>query len=84
MKLSYTPASGFELELKADQAPLPRDWPQVFVNLSQRRSGYHFSTLDLLKLNDRVNESVESIVKMSDEYVSLTSTPLTFPASYQA
>lgn len=45
--------------------------PDVFCNVTQGGSNrLAFSTLDLLKLNQRINESLSEVFLLSDQYVS--------------
>jgi DNA mismatch repair protein MSH4 len=43
--------------------------PSLFINAQRNKKSVTFTTLDLLKLNERIKESATEITLMSDEYV---------------
>ncbi|KAL7751014.1 MutS protein msh4 [Sorochytrium milnesiophthora] len=66
IKLQFSQQANFYLELKQDQLG-DRVLPPLFINLVKKRNTYTFTTLDLLKYNDRINESLVEIYLMSDK-----------------
>ncbi|KAJ3348147.1 MutS protein msh4, partial [Allomyces javanicus] len=66
LKIMYSPSAGFDMELRGhDGAPLP----PVFVNVVKKRNGVRLTTLDTMKLNDRIRESMDEIFLISDQIV---------------
>ncbi|KAJ3372212.1 MutS protein msh4 [Allomyces arbusculus] len=66
LKIMYSPSAGFDMELRGhDNAPLP----PVFVNVVKKRHGVRLTTLDIMKLNDRIRESMDEIFLISDQIV---------------
>jgi DNA mismatch repair ATPase MutS len=45
------------------------NFPSIFINVEKKRRKVEFTTLELMKLNERMNESLEEIYLMSDEIV---------------
>ncbi|ORZ32677.1 hypothetical protein BCR44DRAFT_1231227 [Catenaria anguillulae PL171] len=66
-------SNGFVLECKADQVPeeMLREggWPDVFVNVAWKRKVVTCNTLEVMKLNERVRESMNEIFLISDRIV---------------
>ncbi|KNE71791.1 hypothetical protein AMAG_16098 [Allomyces macrogynus ATCC 38327] len=66
LKIMYSPSAGFDMELRGhDGTPLP----PVFVNAVKKRNGVRLTTLDIMKLNDRIRESMDEIFLISDQIV---------------
>jgi DNA mismatch repair protein MSH4 len=64
-----TQAAGYYLNAPSASVK-PEELPQVFINVISRRKQLEFTTMQLLKLNQRVEESMTEILLMSDEIIA--------------
>ncbi|KAL9935413.1 hypothetical protein V8E36_005761 [Tilletia maclaganii] len=63
-------ASGFVLELKTEHAPEQRNLPREFINVVKNRSKtYTMSTLELKKRNQKMLDSMNEVLLLSDQAV---------------
>lgn len=68
LKPHFNPTAGFQIVCPRDL--VPHDLPLVFTNLVLRKKQAFFTTLDLKKYNERINESLAEIYLMSDKIVA--------------
>ncbi|TPX49095.1 hypothetical protein SeLEV6574_g01688 [Synchytrium endobioticum] len=70
LKLSYSSASnGFVLST-TKEALGDRDLPLEFINVIRRKNVLTFTTMKLIALNDRINESLTEVYLMSDRTIT--------------
>ena len=65
IKLTYTPGKGFFFTCPRSQ--LPKKLPPQILHVHTTKQSARFTTLDMLKLNDRVAESIAEIFLISDK-----------------
>ena len=59
-------AHGFMLATNVDA--VPKDcFPSMFINVVRKKKQWNFTTLDILKHNDRLRESLLEICLMSEK-----------------
>ena len=66
------PKIGFVWSLKQEDGNAELSLPEEIIIRSQTKSGIVATTLTLLKLNQRINESIEEILIISDKVISRT------------
>nr|XP_006819740.1 PREDICTED: mutS protein homolog 4-like [Saccoglossus kowalevskii] len=68
LKISYNGTRGFFIQMYAgrDNSVSPADMPPVFVKVVRVKSTLNFTTPDLIKMNDRINESMNEIYLMTN------------------
>ncbi|CAG8475627.1 9924_t:CDS:10 [Ambispora leptoticha] len=68
LKIQFSPATGFRLSTSIgnlqDQA-----LPLVFINVSKKRKALTFTTLELMKKNTKINDSLTEVYLMSDKTI---------------
>ncbi|CAD6890522.1 unnamed protein product [Tilletia caries] len=63
-------ATGFILEIKTEYAPNQRDLPRAFINVVKGRSKtYTMSTLELKKRNQKMLDSMNEVLLLSDQTI---------------
>ncbi|KAE8211139.1 hypothetical protein CF327_g5083 [Tilletia walkeri] len=69
LTLKYA-ASGFVLDLKTEHAPNQRDLPRTFINVVKGRSKtYTMSTIELKKRNQKMLDSMNEVLLLSDQTI---------------
>jgi DNA mismatch repair protein MSH4 len=54
------------LELKIPQGSRLGPLPEIFINIERKKASITCTTLDLIKYNDRINDSLAEIFMLSD------------------
>ncbi|KAL5005729.1 hypothetical protein ScPMuIL_016887 [Solemya velum] len=72
LKATYNTARGFYIQLYSvgKEAPSADDLPGIFIKVTKYKSTYSFTTTDLIKLNDRIKESLQEIYLMTNIVVT--------------
>ncbi|KAE8267876.1 hypothetical protein A4X09_0g4461 [Tilletia walkeri] len=69
LTLKYA-ASGFVLDLKTEHAPNQRDLPRTFINVVKGRTKtYTMSTIELKKRNQKMLDSMNEVLLLSDQTI---------------
>ncbi|KAJ1972833.1 MutS protein msh4 [Dimargaris verticillata] len=66
LKLQFKAATGFYLTIPFDQVT-PNGLPVLFINVIRKKRHLHFTTLEIVKLNERINNALHEINLMSDK-----------------
>jgi len=67
LKLKYTPQKGFTMQIAVSRESFTLPLPEFYVKLSHSKDAITCTTLELLKLNQRIKESMEEIFLISDK-----------------
>nr|XP_061798748.1 mutS protein homolog 4-like [Nerophis lumbriciformis] len=71
MRISYSNTRGFFVQMKLVGILLPNGkLPSEFIKVTKNKDNYGFTTVDLMRLNDRCDEAQKEIVHMSYVVVS--------------
>ncbi|KAK1793600.1 hypothetical protein P4O66_011973, partial [Electrophorus voltai] len=66
LRTSFSTARGFFIQLKLEGVVLPDgQLPGEFIKVTRQKNNYSFTTLDLMKMNDRCDEALKEIFHMS-------------------
>ncbi|XP_072545639.1 mutS protein homolog 4 [Salminus brasiliensis] len=66
LRTSFSTARSFFIQLKLDGVVLPHgQLPGEFIKVARQKNIYSFTTLDLMKMNDRCEEALKEIFHMS-------------------
>ncbi|XP_074687816.1 mutS protein homolog 4 isoform X3 [Strix aluco] len=66
MKTSFSSARGFFIQMNADCATLPNgQLPSEFTKITKMKNTYSFTSADLIKMNERCQESLREIYHMT-------------------
>lgn len=65
--MQYEQGRGFYFSLPTDE--VVHELPPIFINISRKRKLVRFSTLELAKKNNRINEALNEVLLMSEESV---------------
>ncbi|KAJ3205231.1 MutS protein msh4 [Clydaea vesicula] len=68
LKVAYNPTAGFHLSLPV--SCVTEEMPAEFINVNKKSKQYNFTTLKILSLNDRIQESLNEVYLMSDKIIS--------------
>lgn len=68
MKISYNTNRNFHIVLHQDQ--ITQDLPSEFINISRKKKNVTFTTLQLMSINDRIQESLTEIILMSNKIIT--------------
>ncbi|XP_073448179.1 mutS protein homolog 4 [Aquarana catesbeiana] len=64
LRTSFSTARGFFIQMNAEGS-MQLSLPAEFVKVTQVKNTYSFTTVDLIKMNERINESLREIYHMS-------------------
>ncbi|CAI9613738.1 unnamed protein product, partial [Staurois parvus] len=64
LKTSFSTARGFFIQMNAEGS-MQQSLPAEFVKMTRAKNTYSFTTVDLIKMNERINESLREIYHMS-------------------
>ncbi|PHZ13648.1 uncharacterized protein RHIMIDRAFT_236703 [Rhizopus microsporus ATCC 52813] len=70
MKLQFSSSSGFFIQMPTSELSDGNTLPDKFINVVTKRKMLHFTTLEILQANSRINESLMEVYLMSDKVVS--------------
>ncbi|GAB1599457.1 mutS protein homolog 4 [Argonauta hians] len=72
LKTSYNSTRGFFMQLYSGPKDMYRadSLPSIFVKVSRQKNTFSFTTADLIKLNDRVKESLQEVYLMTNIVVT--------------
>ncbi|TRY66504.1 hypothetical protein DNTS_005388 [Danionella cerebrum] len=70
LRMSFSSARGFFIQMKLDAGALPGGNLPEDLLVSKQKNSYTFTTVDLMKLNDRCEEALKDIFHMSYIVVS--------------
>ncbi|KAG1172772.1 hypothetical protein G6F70_007850 [Rhizopus microsporus] len=70
MKLQFSASSGFFIQMSTSELSDGNTLPDKFINVVTKRKMLHFTTLEILQSNSRINESLMEVYLMSDKVVS--------------
>uniref|UniRef100_G1PD90 MutS protein homolog 4 n=1 Tax=Myotis lucifugus TaxID=59463 RepID=G1PD90_MYOLU len=66
LRTSFSSARGFFIQMTIDCAALPNDQlPSEFIKISKVKNSYSFTSADLIKMNERCQESLREIYHMT-------------------
>uniref|UniRef100_A0A5F8GRM5 MutS homolog 4 n=1 Tax=Monodelphis domestica TaxID=13616 RepID=A0A5F8GRM5_MONDO len=66
LKTSFSSARGFFIQMNTDCSLLPRaPLPSEFIKITKTKSTYSFTSADLIKMNERCQESLREIYHMT-------------------
>ncbi|XP_056350222.1 mutS protein homolog 4 isoform X4 [Oenanthe melanoleuca] len=66
MKTSFSSARGFFIQMNADCSTLPNgQFPSEFTKITKIKNTYSFTSADLIKMNERCQESLREIYHMT-------------------
>ncbi|XP_055441414.1 mutS protein homolog 4 isoform X2 [Bubalus kerabau] len=66
LRTSFSSARGFFIQMTADCTVLPNDQlPSEFIKISKVKNSYSFTSADLIKMNERCQESLREIYHMT-------------------
>ncbi|XP_037355926.1 mutS protein homolog 4 isoform X2 [Talpa occidentalis] len=66
LRTSFSSARGFFIQMTTDCAALPSDkLPSEFIKISKVKNSYSFTSADLIKMNERCQESLREIYHMT-------------------
>ncbi|CAG8564813.1 6493_t:CDS:10, partial [Scutellospora calospora] len=68
LKIQFSPTTGFYLSTSADNLA-ERQLPLVFINVSKKKKAFTFTTLELMKKNTKINDSLTEVYLMSDKTI---------------
>ncbi|CAG8611279.1 2676_t:CDS:10 [Ambispora gerdemannii] len=68
LKIQFNPATGFHLSTSIGNLQ-DRTLPLVFINVSKKRKTLTFTTLELMKKNTKINDSLTEVYLMSDKTI---------------
>ncbi|KAJ1911151.1 MutS protein msh4, partial [Tieghemiomyces parasiticus] len=66
IRLQFNSTTGFYLSIQATEKP-PEELDPIFINVVRKGKILRFTTLEILKMNDRVNNALAEITLMSDK-----------------
>ncbi|CAG8564154.1 9477_t:CDS:10 [Paraglomus brasilianum] len=69
LKMQFSPSSGFCLSTTVSNLE-QRQLPLIFINVTKKRKTLTFTTLDLMKMNTKINDSLTEVYLMSDKTVT--------------
>ncbi|KAM5147943.1 mutS protein homolog 4 isoform 1-T1 [Mantella aurantiaca] len=64
LRTSFSTARGFFIQMSAEGS-MQQSLPTEFVKMTQVKNTYSFTTIDLIKMNERIHESLREIYHMS-------------------
>ncbi|XP_017567259.1 mutS protein homolog 4 isoform X3 [Pygocentrus nattereri] len=66
LRTSFSSARGFFIQLRLEDVVLPDgQLPGEFIKVTRQKNNYSFTTLDLMKMNERCDEALKEIFHMS-------------------
>uniref|UniRef100_A0A3B4ABQ1 DNA mismatch repair protein MutS clamp domain-containing protein n=1 Tax=Periophthalmus magnuspinnatus TaxID=409849 RepID=A0A3B4ABQ1_9GOBI len=66
MRTSFSTARGFFIQMKLDGMVFQNGkLPSEFIKVTKQKNNYSFTTVDLMKMNDRCDEALREIFHMS-------------------
>ncbi|XP_043377566.1 mutS protein homolog 4 isoform X3 [Chelonia mydas] len=66
LKMSFSSARGFFIQMNAECAALPNgQLPSEFTKITKMKNAYSFTSADLIKMNERCQESLREIYHMT-------------------
>ncbi|XP_062863717.1 mutS protein homolog 4 [Trichomycterus rosablanca] len=66
LRTSFNSARGFFIQMRLEGVGLPDgQLPGEFIKVTRQKNNYSFTTLDLMKMNDRCDEALKEIFHMS-------------------
>lgn len=69
LRTSFSSARGFFIQMTTDCTALPNNQlPSEFIKISKVKNSYSFTSTDLIKMNERCQESLREIYHMT--YIS--------------
>ncbi|RIB07458.1 muts domain V-domain-containing protein [Gigaspora rosea] len=68
LKIQFSPTTGFYLSISAEQLGNSQ-LPLVFINVSKKKKTLTFTTLELMKKNTKINDSLTEVYLMSDKTI---------------
>ncbi|XP_035226392.1 mutS protein homolog 4-like, partial [Stegodyphus dumicola] len=66
LQLGYTSTRGFFIQIPCKHLPPNKELPAIFLKVNKSKNWITCTTEDLIKLNDRIKESLNEIYLMSD------------------
>jgi DNA mismatch repair protein MSH4 len=70
IKTQFSSATGFYLSITIEQLE-GKQLPLIFINVKKRRKTLIFTTLEVMKKNKKINDSLTEVYLMSDKYAIL-------------
>ncbi|CAI2181501.1 19049_t:CDS:10 [Funneliformis geosporum] len=68
IKTQFSSATGFYLSINIDQLE-DRQLPLIFINTKKKRKSLTFTTLAIVKINTKINDSLTEVYLMSDKTI---------------
>ncbi|CAG8516129.1 2820_t:CDS:10, partial [Racocetra persica] len=68
LKIQFSPTTGFYLSISVEHLG-ERQLPLVFINVSKKKKTLTFTTLELMKKNTKINDSLTEVYLMSDKTI---------------
>ncbi|KAK9762835.1 MutS protein msh4 [Basidiobolus ranarum] len=69
LKINFSHSMGFFLSVQADQL-LENELPHIFINVTRKKKLLVFTSMELLKWNERISNSLTEVYLMSDKIIT--------------
>ncbi|ORX92867.1 hypothetical protein K493DRAFT_224545, partial [Basidiobolus meristosporus CBS 931.73] len=69
LKINFSHSMGFFLSVQGDQLP-ENELPSIFINVTRKKKLLVFTSMELLKWNERISNSLTEVYLMSDKIIT--------------